>query len=153
MNNYIMKGEVKHHLSKIKENITTSGELVQGLFNEFDVDLGLMPTSILRKPIGINSKCYGFMESMLHRNIGSHQYSFDGYGTPIGMMGNPYLNSDVNPWFKLDSEREKYNNYFDFAIFKNPVKILFVKNKKNTRNRKFFLENTLIWILWAEEIF
>ena len=43
--------------------------------------------------------------------------------------------------------------YFDFAIFKNPVKILFVKNKKNTRNREFFLENALIWILWAEEIF
>ena len=109
------KGEMRHHLADINSNITTSGRLIQGLFNELGVDIGLTPTPLLNKPIGIGSKCYAFMESMLTRNIGSHQFAFDGFGTPIGMLGNPYLNSTVSPWFLLDEERKKYSDYLSYV--------------------------------------
>lgn len=71
--------------------------------------------AILRKPIGIASKSYGFMEAMIHRNIGSHQYEFDGYATLIGMNANPYLNSEVSPWFMLDKDKQTYDNYLSYV--------------------------------------
>lgn len=71
--------------------------------------------AILRKPIGIASKSYGFMEATLHRNIGSHQFEFDGYATLLGMNANPYLNSEVSPWFMLDKDKQKYDNYLNYV--------------------------------------
>ena len=70
---------------------------------------------ILRKPIGIGTKSYGFMETMLHRNIGSHQFDYDGFGTTIGMASNPYLNSEIDPWFMLDESKQKYDNYMSYV--------------------------------------
>lgn len=69
---------------------------------------------ILRKPIGLSSKSYGFMEAMLHRNIGSHQFNYDGFGTTIGMGANPYLNSEIDPWFALDEAKQRYDNYMSY---------------------------------------
>ena len=71
-------------------------------------------TALLRKPIGVASKSYGFMEKMLYENIGSHQFEHDGYATIIGMNANPYLNSETNPWFMMDKDREKYCDYLSY---------------------------------------
>ena len=71
--------------------------------------------ALLRKPIGIASKSYGFLEQMLYANIGSHQFEFDGYGTIVGMNANPYLNNETNPWFLLDEERKKYSDYLKYV--------------------------------------
>lgn len=70
---------------------------------------------LLRKPIGVGTKSYGFMEAMLHRNIGSHSYGYDGFGTNIGMFANPYLNSEIDPWFMLDESKKKYDNYMSYV--------------------------------------
>ena len=70
--------------------------------------------SFLNKPIGINSKNYGFMEAMLHKNIGSHRFEFDGYGTILGMGANPYYNENINPWFIMDENRKKYGDYLSY---------------------------------------
>ena len=66
------------------------------------------------KPIGLASKCYRFMDAMLKYNIGSHLFKYDGYATIIGMKANPYLNQDTNPWFILDENRKKYDNYLSY---------------------------------------
>ena len=70
---------------------------------------------LLRKPIGIGTKSYGFMEAMLHRNIGSHHFQYDGFGTIIGMQSNPFLNSETDPWFFLDESKKKYDNYLSYV--------------------------------------
>ncbi len=86
-------------------NYHLKGKQTEGLFGD---------SLILRKPIGIGTKSYGFMEAMLHRNIGSHNFNYDGFGTTIGMGANPYLNSTVDPWFILDESKQKYDNYLSY---------------------------------------
>ena len=75
----------------------------------------LFSNNILHKPIGIGNKSYGFMEAMLHRNIGSHHHSYDGFGTTIGMFANPYFNSEINPWFMVDESKKRYDNYISYV--------------------------------------
>jgi hypothetical protein len=64
--------------------------------------------------IGLGSKSYGFMEKMLHSSIGSSLFSFDSYGSIIGTRANPYMNSETDPWFMLDKERQKYSDYLSY---------------------------------------
>ena len=55
------------------------------------------------------------MEAMLHRNIGSHQFQYDGFGTTIGMQSNPFFNSENDPWFMLDEAKQRYDNYLSYV--------------------------------------
>lgn len=94
----------------IIDSIIGIGKILDEHINDKRRDLN----GFLHKPIGIGTKSYGFMEAMLHRNIGSHQYMYDGFGTNIGMFANPYLNSEVDPWFMLDESKKKYDNYLSY---------------------------------------
>lgn len=86
-------------------NYHLNGETNGVMFND---------VSLLRKPIGIGTKSYGFLEAMLYKNIGSHDFKFDGYSTIIGMNSNPYLTNEFNPWFMTDENRIKYDNYLSY---------------------------------------
>lgn len=70
--------------------------------------------NFLGRPIGIVGKNYNFIRSTLKRNIGSGLYGFDGYGTPISSLSNPYYNSNIEPWFFHDSKKNIYSNYMDY---------------------------------------
>ena len=70
--------------------------------------------SLLSKPIGILNKSYDYIRTNLNNNIGSNQYEFDGYGTPIGSESDPYLNSEYSPWFMIDEDKERYSNYLSY---------------------------------------
>ncbi len=102
-------------------------------------------TALLRKPIGVASKSYGFMEKMLYENIGSHQFEHDGYATIIGMNANPYLNSETNPWFMMDKDREKYCNYLSYIDNVYFHGSMLPPNFQSTADKiKMFDYNTLI---------
>ncbi|MBR6516664.1 MAG: hypothetical protein IKT40_07375 [Bacilli bacterium] len=96
----------------------------KGAFNSITKDIeeirglcGLTSISkeILAKPIGIIRKNHRFIEATLHRNIGNDSYSYDGIGTPISDIANPYMNSEKSPWFELDSIKSGYKNYLDYV--------------------------------------
>lgn len=77
--------------------------------------LASISNDILAKPIGIVRKNHKFIEATLSRNIGNHAYDFDGFGTPISDISNPYLNSDTPSWFELDESKKEYKNYLDYV--------------------------------------
>ena len=80
-----------------------------------DEDVSINDKSLLRKPVSLNTKSYRFMEAMLRRNIGSHNFRYDGFGTTIGMNANPFLNSETDPWFFIDEAKNKYENYLSYV--------------------------------------
>ena len=46
--------------------------------------------SLMVKPIGLRNKSYVYMVEHLYRNIGNAKFEYDGYGTPISEMSNPF---------------------------------------------------------------
>lgn len=70
--------------------------------------------NVMHKPIGIATKSYGFVEALLHKNIGSGVFNYDGYATTIGMMANPYLYEDSESWFLIDEDKKRYDNYLSY---------------------------------------
>ena len=70
--------------------------------------------AIYRKPIGIAANSYGILEQMLYKNIGSKRFGYDGYGSVIGEMSNPYWNEEQLPWFKKEKTDEERANYLDY---------------------------------------
>lgn len=69
---------------------------------------------IMAKPIGIVGKNYAFIQNALKQNIGSGLFQYDGYGTPIGDLAKPDLNSFTIPWFFEDENKDKYDNYLTY---------------------------------------
>ena len=76
-------------------------------YNDFDFLMG--------KPIGLLANSYDYMANSLHRNIGNSIHHYDGFGTPIGEVSNPFYDS-INrvPWFFLDSYKNSTANYLDY---------------------------------------
>lgn len=69
----------------------------------------------MNRPIGLWRKDYGFMVNHLRRNIGNADHTYDGYGTPIGDMANPFYNTIVKvPWFYLDGFKNSTANYLEY---------------------------------------
>lgn len=73
--------------------------------------------SFVVRPIGLSNKDYKYMIEHLDRNIGNGDFdNYDGYGTPIGQLSNPYYNAQVGslPLFYTDSYKLQYANYIDY---------------------------------------
>ena len=73
--------------------------------------------SFVVRPIGLSNKDYKYMIEHLDRNIGNGDLdNYDGYGTPIGQLSNPYYNAQVGslPLFYTDSYKLQYANYIDY---------------------------------------
>lgn len=68
------------------------------------------------KPIGLYQKSYDYMLAHLYRNIGNVEFMYDGFGTPVGEMSNPFYNTIVRvPWFYLDSAKQSTANYIEYV--------------------------------------
>lgn len=71
---------------------------------------------LLQRPIGIVAKNYDFMLDHIYRNIGNNDHFYDGYGTQIGYLANPFYNSIVSPpWFITDEEKNMFSNYIEYV--------------------------------------
>ena len=66
------------------------------------------------RPIGIVGKNYNFLRNTLQRNIGTSVFNYDGYGTPISMLAETELTSEATPWFLMDREKNRYDNYINY---------------------------------------
>jgi len=68
------------------------------------------------KPIGLFEKNYDLLLQNLMRNIGNAEYSYDGFGTPIGELANPFYNTIVKtPWFYSDNYKNSTSNYIEYV--------------------------------------
>ena len=71
--------------------------------------------NLMSRKIGLVANSYDYMIEQLSRNIGNSDHFYDGYGTPIGHLANPYYNSIVTPpWFILDKNKNEYSNYIEY---------------------------------------
>lgn len=77
------------------------------------------------RPIGLLGKSYGFVYDHLNRNIGCGGSIYDGFGTPIGEVSDPYLNLRSLPWFFDDTEKNMYPNYLEYirGVYNLPLSI------------------------------
>lgn len=67
------------------------------------------------RPIGLVQKSYDLAMWNLQRNIGNSAYIYDGYGTPIGELANPFYNTITEiPWFYLDADKNNAATYFEY---------------------------------------
>lgn len=65
--------------------------------------------------VGLANKDYLFMLDHLSRNIGNTEYTYDGYGTPIGELSNPFYNSVVRkPLYADDAFKNGTPNYLEY---------------------------------------
>ena len=69
----------------------------------------------MSKKIGILSKNYQYVEETLLRNIGNGSFDFDGIGTPISQVSDPYLTSRYTPWFYSDEKKKSYPTYLSYV--------------------------------------
>ena len=69
----------------------------------------------MARPIGIVGKNYNYIKATLQSNIGNGLFNYDGYGTPIGSLSDPYLTSRYIPWFIEDNYKKRYSNYLDYV--------------------------------------
>ena len=82
---------------------------VRNVFKEFDFNL------FMGKPIGLLANSYDYMANTLRKNIGNSIHSYDGYGTPIGEVSNPFYNSFARvPWFFMDGYKNSSANYIEY---------------------------------------
>lgn len=71
---------------------------------------------IMEKPIGLLSKEYGFSVETLLRNMGNNLSAFDGYGTPIGAVSDPYYTIKMRPaWYYFDQKKRNTSNYLEYV--------------------------------------
>lgn len=69
---------------------------------------------LMTRQIGIVSKNYDYIKNTLQSNIGNGLFNYDGYGTTISSLADPYLTSNSIPWFISDSYKNKYDNYLNY---------------------------------------
>ena len=83
----------------------------ENLFRESDyVD------NFYTRKIGVYNKNYDFMVNHIMRNIGNAEHTYDGYGTPIGELANPFYNTVTRvPWFLNDDYKKSTSNYIDYV--------------------------------------
>lgn len=83
---------------------------VRNLFNNTWV------ASLMGRRIGLIANSYDFLYHNLRRNIGNSMHSYDGFGTPIGGISDPYFNSFFGvPWFFLNGEKNSTANYLEYV--------------------------------------
>lgn len=82
----------------------------ENLFRESDyVD------NFYTRKIGVYNKNYDFMVNHIMRNIGNAEHTYDGYGTPIGELANPFYNTVTRvPWFLNDDYKNMTANYLEY---------------------------------------
>ena len=67
------------------------------------------------RPIGLYEKSYSLILDHLHRNIGNSEFTYDGYGTNIGELANPFYNTVTRvPWFYMDDYKNSTSNYIEY---------------------------------------
>ena len=67
------------------------------------------------RKIGVYNKNYDFMVNHIMRNIGNSEHTYDGYGTPIGELANPFYNTVTRvPWFLNDDYKNMTANYLEY---------------------------------------
>jgi hypothetical protein len=72
-------------------------------------------TELMGRPIGLVYHNYEFVTAHLRRNIGNSLHTYDGYGTPIGELSNPFYNSFTRvPWFFMDGHKNSTSNYLEY---------------------------------------
>lgn len=72
-------------------------------------------TELMGRPIGLVYHNYEFVTAHLRRNIGNSLHTYDGYGTPIGELSNPFYNSFAKvPWFFMDGHKNSTSNYLEY---------------------------------------
>ena len=56
--------------------------------------------------IGLIANSYEYLFNSLRMNIGNSIHSYDGFGTAIGDLANPFYNSFIRPpWFFIDGNK------------------------------------------------
>lgn len=105
--------------------------------NYTDSKVNSISIDLLTRNIGIVGKNYNFIKNTLQKNIGNGLFSYDGYGTEIGSLGDPMYNSKfMSPWFYIDNKKNSTCNYLDYidkTYFKGSNSIL----------KKFYTSETL----------
>lgn len=82
---------------------------VRNVFN------GSKLNKLMGRPIGLIANSYDFMAMHLRRNIGNSTHIYDGYGTPVGEISNPFYNSfEEVPWFFMDAYKNSTPNYIEY---------------------------------------
>ena len=71
--------------------------------------------NIMNRPVGVVTKNYDHIRRTLYEKIGSHNYGFDGYGTPIGQLADVELNEQTPPWYYLDEKKNNTTNYIEYV--------------------------------------
>lgn len=71
--------------------------------------------SIYNRKIGLVANEYDLAKATLERNIGSGHFDHDGYATPIGSLADTELNLQTNPWFIMDEDKNRYDNYIRYV--------------------------------------
>ena len=68
------------------------------------------------RPISLIQKNYGFMRKNLERNMGSEEYTYDGYWAPKGKPYDPYYKTDnFVPSYLSDAEKNASSNYIEYV--------------------------------------
>lgn len=101
-------------MNQILNDIKNIGKTAKNVINQHLYGGAHIYGDVIHKPIGVASKSYGFLDALLHKNIGSHIFEFDGTSSIIGMMANPYLYEDNESWFFLDKDKNRYDNYLTY---------------------------------------
>ena len=73
--------------------------------------------SLINRPIGVWLKSRTYLYSNLVRNTGGlYGYDYDGWGTPIGSLADPYMNERVGrPTYLNDVDRDQFSNYAKYV--------------------------------------
>ena len=104
--------EIGKILNSVDNKLKTLGRMIG--FHSTNTYNTLVQNKILSKPLGVAAKNYNFLENLLSKNIGNDIHDFDGYGTPIGNMSDPYMNLKSEPWFIEDKDKQLYDNYLSY---------------------------------------
>ena len=100
-------------LNNVDNNLNTLGRMIG--YHSTNPYNPLLQIGLLSKPLGVAIKNDIFLQILLSKNIGNNIRSFDGYGTPIGEMSDPYMNLKTVPWFIEDSDKRRYDNYLSYV--------------------------------------
>lgn len=103
------------------------------------------------RPIGIVGKNYNFLKNTLKRNIGTSIFDYDGYGTPIGMLADTDLTSESIPWFLMDNEKNRYDNYVRY-INDTYYRGFMVSPNFMTQEEKTAIFNRHDWLLVNNQV-
>ena len=119
---------------------------VRNVFKEFDFNL------FMGKPIGLLANSYDYMANTLRKNIGNSIHSYDGYGTPIGVVSNPFYNSFTQvPWFFMDGYKNSSPNYIEY-IKRTYGATISVENINNSHDIRIIGDGSKVGVIQTSVI-